>query len=80
MQLDKIYLFDKGSEEYSIFKYNISRRARRKLGIKFPIFGKYRNKVIIPDNVYQIALRFCMDVKVNPGFYMSDVLQIEQDG
>lgn len=77
--MDKIYTFDKNTQEYDVIKYNISKRARRKLGIKFPIFGKYKNKVIIPEYTYQVVIRFLMDAKSNPGFYMTDVMKIEQD-
>lgn len=70
----KVYTFDKGSEEYEILKYGISRKARRKLGVKFPMFGKNRNKVVIPENVYQLVVRFLVSALANPSLYMSDII------
>jgi hypothetical protein len=76
----KVYTFDKGSEEYEALKYSVSKKARRKLGIKYPLFGKNKNKVVIPDNFYQMVIRFMMDLKMNPELYLDDVLEVKQDG
>lgn len=77
MQSDNYYTFDKGSLEYDIIKTQVSRKARRKLGIKFPIFGKYRNKVIINPDVYIVVINFLMTCKANPDIFMSDVIITE---
>lgn len=77
--MDKVYTFDKGTNEYSILKYAVSRKARQKLGIKFPIFGKHRNKAVVPSEVYLLVMKFFMTIQVNPELYLSDIVEIQKE-